>query len=201
MEWGRMRDTIEQPERWVVGLCLLVILALLAIEATGLAATLRTPAPAIAPASSASATTDYASQVSSANLFGRAPTAGNDQSLPQTQLNVTLRGVFTSDDPALASAIIESEDGKMQMVRTGATLGDNTTLERVYPNRVVVSRSGIMENLYFPTTGSGAEIETPTPVMEAPPAAASDLPEDDEERKANILRRLEELRSRGALSQ
>jgi general secretion pathway protein C len=203
-----MRDMIEQPERWAVGLCLVVVLILIAIEASGLAMTLRTPAPTVNVVSNKSVAADYVGQVNNANLFGRAPAAANDQSLPQTQLQVTLRGVFTADDPALASAIIETEDGKMQIIKTGASLGADTSLERVYANRVVVVRSGVMENLYFPTTNSptgassAAEIATPAPAMEAPPAAATDdLPTDDDERKSNILRRLEELRARGAMSQ
>jgi general secretion pathway protein C len=195
-----MRDMIEQPERWAVGLCLIVALILVAIEASGLAMTLRTPAPTVNVAANTKVSTDYVGQVNNANLFGRAPAAANDQSLPQTQLQITLRGVFTADDPALASAIIETEDGKMQIVKTGTSLGGDSTLERVYANRVVVARNGVLENLYFPTTSSPAEIATPAPAMEAPPVAADDIPDDDE-RKANILRRLEELRARGALTQ
>lgn len=210
-----LRDMIEQPERWVVGLCALAVAVLIVIEASGLATTLRTSAPAINKPANAQAATDYVGRVNDANLFGRAPAAAtNDQTLPQTQLQVTLRGVFTADDPALASAIIETEDGKMQIVKTGASLGNDTTLQRVYANRVVVTRSGVMENLYFPTTGSPttgsptdnpttgspADTSAPAPAMEAPPAGAADVPAEDE-RKANIMRRLEELRSRGAFSQ
>lgn len=199
-----MRDMIEQPERWVVGLCALAAAVLIAIEASGLAMTLRTSAPAMNTPTNKQAAADYVGQVNGANLFGRTPvTAASDQTLPQTQLQVTLRGVFTADDPAQASAIIETEDGKMQIVKTGTGIGNDTTLQRVYANRVVVTRSGVMENLYFPTADSSNISSAPDSAvpMEAPPVNAADVPADSDERKANILRRLEELRSRGALSQ
>lgn len=198
-----IRDMIEQPQRWAVGLCALVAAVLIAIEAGGMAMTLRTAGPSVNQPPAAQATADYVGQVSGANLFGRAPAAANDQTLPQTQLQVTLRGVFTADDPALASAIIETEDGKMQIVRAGTNIGNDTTLQRVYANRVVLARGGIMENLYFPTstTSSPGDMATPAAVVEAPPVNAADDALAADERKANIMRRLEELRSRGALSQ
>lgn len=201
MDWGGQtwRGLIANPERWATGLCAAIAVALIATEAAGLIATLRNSAPAARPAAySAAATADPASQIASANLFGVAPLqrAGN---LPETQLQLILRGVFTADDPALASAIIETPDGKMQIVKTGGGLGGDATLQQVHANRVVIARAGTLENLYFPTTSSTALAATGV-AMEAPPVAAGPIAGDEDERKANILRRLEELRARGALS-
>ena len=207
MDWGRAqtwRDLIEQPERWAVGLCALVALVLIGIEASHLAIALRTPAPTFTAASN-SAKEDYVGRVNSANLFGVAPPAVNDQSLPQTQMQLTLRGVFTADDPALASAIIETGDGKMQIIKTGGGLGADASLKQVYANRVVIARSGVLENLYFPTANAPETIATAAPSATAPvesaPVPAGNENDEADEHKANIMRRLEELRARGSLSQ
>jgi type II secretory pathway component PulC len=201
VDWGRAqtwRDLIEQPERWAVGLCVIVALVLVGIEAGNLAMALRNPAPTFTVASTG-AKEDYVGRVSGANLFGVAPPTINDQTLPQTQMQLTLRGVFTSDDPAFASAIIESEDGKMQIVKSGGGLGADASLKQVYANRVVIARGGVLENLYFPTSSAPETIATAAPIEASPVPAGTEDGED--EHKANILRRLEELRSRGALSQ
>lgn len=200
MEWGRIqtwRDLSEQPERWAVALCALIVALLIGIEARGLLAALRQPATLIATAAATAPAEDYAGRISNANLFGVAPPAAGDQSLPSTQLQLTLRGVFTADDPALASAIIENSDGKMQIVKTGASVGADATLRQVYANRVVIERSGLQENLYFPTNASPefAAAAEPAPGLSAPTDSLS-----EDERKANIIRRLEELRARGSLS-
>jgi len=196
------RDWIEQPERWALALCALVVVVLLTTEAGSMLKTLRAPAPSVHMAGTATAAADYVGRVNAANLFGRAPAvAGSDQSLPQTQLQLTLRGVFTADDPALASAIIETGDGKMQIVKTGGGLGTDATLQTVYANRVVVARNGVLENLYFPTASNSGEIATVAAPVEAAPVAAAPVGSEEDERKANILHRLEELRARGALSQ
>lgn len=206
MDWGRAqtwRDLIEQPERWAVGVCAVVALVLIGIEAGNLALALRNPAPTFSVANN-SAKEDYVGRVNSANLFGVAPPAINDQSLPQTQMQLTLRGVFTADDPAFASAIIETEDGKMQIVKTGGGLGADASLKQVYANRVVIARNGVLENLYFPTANAPDTIATTSSVATAPvetspvPAGAEN---SEDEHKAIILRRLEELRARGSLSQ
>lgn len=206
MDWGRAqtwRDLIEQPERWAVGVCAVVALVLIGIEAGNLALALRSPAPTFTVASN-NAKEDYVGRVNSANLFGIAPPAINDQSLPQTQMQLTLRGVFTADDPAFASAIIETEDGKMQIVKTGGGLGADASLKQVYANRVVIARNGILENLYFPTANAPETIATAAPPGAAPVEAApapTGAENSEDEHKANIMRRLEELRARGSLSQ
>jgi general secretion pathway protein C len=201
LDWGGQtwRDLIAHPERWAMGLCAAIAVALIATEAVGLVTTLRGNSPSARPVtSSATVAADPASQITRANLFGIAPAqrAGN---LPETQLQLTLRGVFTADDPALASAIIETPDGKMQIVKTGGGLGGDATLQQVHANRVVIARAGTLENLYFPTASSTG-LAAAGVAMEAPPVAAGPIAGDEDERKANILRRLEELRARGALS-
>lgn len=191
------RDLSEQPERWAVALCVLVIALLIGYEATGLLTAMRHSATPVAVAAATAPADDYVGRINSANLFGAAPPAAGDQSLPSTQMQLTLRGVFTSDDPALASAIIENSEGKMQIVKTGASLGTDATLRRVYANRVVIERSGLQENLYFP---SNASPELATAAEPAPGLSAATDAASEDERKANIIRRLEELRARGSLS-
>ena len=80
----------------------------------------------------------------------------------------------------------------------GGSLDNGVVLQRIYPGRVVLSRNGLQENLSFPSAEEYAALPE---VISAVPAAASGAAApaaalSDDEKRANILRRLEELRSR-----
>ena len=103
---------------------------------------------------------DYkAHTITSKHLFGRLA-AGNAQqldqlNLPQTGLQLVLRGAFTSSNQALASAIIEIPGQSTHAYKIGSNVYGNTRLHAVYRDRVVLSRSGQLETLYFPEPQSG----------------------------------------------
>lgn len=91
-----------------------------------------------------------------ANFFGRmeAPSIDqlSDSQLPQTSLQLSLRGVFTASRQRNASAIVENKDGVSRNYKVGQYLDDDTSLRAVYPDRILLSRAGRLESLYFPTT-------------------------------------------------
>lgn len=160
--------------------------------------------PHTAPAAAAAVQDNAAEQIVAAGLFGNAPrqSGGEPQ---QSDLQLTLRGVFTATDPRHASAMLESPDGRMQIVKVGSGLAPDTTLQQVFSNHIVVLRNGVQESLYFPTPQAGD-----TAPAAASPAADSGGPGADsadaqaagaspeELKRAAILRRLEELRARSA---
>ncbi len=95
---------------------------------------------------------DYqANSITSSNLFGVASTQGLDKlNLPTTALQLQLRGAFTSTNQKLASAIIEGPDGQARSFRVDSRVYGNAVLHAVYSDRIVLSRGGELETLYFP---------------------------------------------------
>lgn len=195
------QNLLSAPQRLLAWACGLVLAALIGWELyTGAATALQQPHTTAANANTTASAGDEVERISAANLFGVAPNAAlpTDQPLPETGLALVLRGVFTATDPKQASAIIESGEGQTQMVRVGGSVAPNTVLDQVYPNRVVLARNGLQESLYFPTPDAGESGELPS----LPAAVGGEQPSPSneelttEQKRANILRRLEELRSR-----
>ena len=90
------------------------------------------------------------------HLFGTKPAAPPRTSrpapaaMPETRLQLILRGVFASDDPALAGAIVAERSGKEAFYNVGDTLPGGAVLKEVYPDRIVLQRSGRLETLRMP---------------------------------------------------
>lgn len=97
--------------------------------------------------------TDYnTANITGSNLFGNNSLQNSNITLPTTDLQLTLRGAFTSTNPKVASALIESPDGKTNSFRVDSKVYGNTVLHSVYNDRVILSLNGELETLYFPTT-------------------------------------------------
>ena len=69
---------------------------------------------------------------------------------PDTRLKLTLRGALASDDPANARAIIADPKGQDEQYSIGDTLPGNAELSEIYPDRVILKRSGRYETLRLP---------------------------------------------------
>jgi type II secretory pathway component PulC len=210
LTWRRLigNGLIENPQSWAAAGCAAVLLLLIGSEiwTTSRAFFYRPPTAAAAPPASTDNSRSNLQHIVDAELFGRAPPAqGNNQSLPQTNLQLTLRGVFTGVDSHSASAMIEGSDGHAQIVKTGANVAPDTVLQEVFSNRVVLVRNGVPESLYFPTPQSGVG-ENSVAQNDALPSANTTPGADDsavsaspeELKRAAILRRLEELRARSS---
>ena len=157
--------------------------------------------------------------LSSFQLFGNAQTNApgvqqNTENLPETNLQLTLRGVLAANGDFVGSALIEDDRNNTDAYLVGDTLPGTATLRAVHPSRVISERSGTLENLYFPEIDSRSglsaiaeETQNPEPVYTPPapsdsalsqpelpqPANASTTP-TDEQRRAEIRERLEQLR-------
>ncbi|BES71295.1 hypothetical protein RE428_23130 [Marinobacter nanhaiticus D15-8W] len=132
------------------------------------------------------------------------------ENLPETNLRLFLRGVMAGDEEnAIASALIEGSDSRTEAYAIGDELPGNATLRSVYANRVIIERSGKLENLYFPETSDSSGIDLTggdnehdvSQPMPAPSNARATRPAPSTspvsgDRREEIRRRLEELRER-----
>lgn len=201
--WRRLA---EHPQQWVLGACIAILLWLVGGELWRATQAFNySAAPAPAPAATPADARGHADQIVAASLFGRAAPSANTGPLQQTDLQLTLRGVFTATDPRNASAMLELPDGRAQIVRVGGTVAPGTTLQQVAGNHIVLARNGTQESLYFPTpqaSDSAAAAEGPAPESNGPGTASAEAPpaagSPEEIKRAAILRRLEELRARSS---
>lgn len=108
-----------------------------------------------------------ATEISARNFFGLADAEPElvVEDLPETELALILRGAFMGADQQAAGAIIEDENTKIaNNYYVGEALPGEATLKAIYADRVVLSRNGLLETLYFPDisdkTGIGAIKQT-----------------------------------------
>ena len=111
--------------------------------------------------------------LASLDLFGKAqsrmePQAIDTRNLPKTNLQLTLRGVMAGNGHDRTSALVEGSDNHTQEYHLGDTLPGHAKLKAVYSNRIVISRNGHLENLFFPKQNNGqgldvAAVKTPPP--------------------------------------
>lgn len=86
------------------------------------------------------------------------PTATVDipANAPDTRLQLTLRGVLASDEPGGARAIIADPKGSDEQYAIGDALPGNAELSEIYPDRVILKRSGRFETLRLPVNSRPA---------------------------------------------
>lgn len=128
------------------------------------------------------------------------------KNLPSTRLKLTLTGILAGSDKQQASALIEGPDRKTEYYKVGDKIPGNASLNAIYPDRVVLSRSGRLENLLFPevSTGGGnllAIQEAQNQDAENNTESAPELPtyggkQISNKRKQSIKDRLSTLRNR-----
>ncbi len=159
----------------------LVLLALVCWQAAVLTwwllpAPEQTPPPAIASTTTPAAGADplaLSRAIAARHLFGStvresvrtAPTA-----IPETRLQLTLRGVMAASHPDDATAIIADPAGQENYYNVGAELPGGATLKEVYPEHVVLSRSGRFETLSLPKNALDIVGSNATPPRTRSPA-------------------------------
>lgn len=145
-------------------------------------------------------------------FFGTAQADGAEaqestEDLPETNLRLFLRGVLAADGDFPGSALIEDDKRNTDVFLVGNELPGNAKLHSVHANRVILDRSGKLENLYFPEPddksgmtfssdadnrqqSSAQQRQAPAVTNQAPPA------KNDQQRREEIRKRLEQLRER-----
>jgi general secretion pathway protein C len=94
---------------------------------------------------------------------------------PETQLRLTLRGALAADNKQDARAIIADSGGKEEQYAIGDNVPGNAELSEVYPDRVILRRSGRYETLRLPTdnpTGGSASLRSQPALNPGLPPAA-----------------------------
>lgn len=108
--------------------------------------------------------------IAARHLFGEAnvtPRVGAIDA-PETQLNLTLRGIAASDLPAYARALIAGPDAKEKVYAVGAEVPGGARVHEIHADRVLLNRRGTLETLRLPKFGDGS----PAPPIEAQPVGA-----------------------------
>jgi general secretion pathway protein C len=89
-------------------------------------------------------------------LFGRADTSATStqssqlEEAPATTLNMTLKGVIAIQPMSRALAIIAEKGGNNeQLYGLGDQIPGNATIRVIYPDRVIINRSGMLETLFL----------------------------------------------------
>ena len=154
--------------------------------------------------------------LASLDFFGTAQIGGadepeNTEDLPETNLRLFLRGVLASDGDFPGSALIEDDKSKTEAYLVGDELPGNAKLRSVHPNRVILDRAGKLENLFFPGSGDSSGMsfssdadniqQEPAQQFQVPdttnrPVGSTPPPANEQERREEIRKRLEQLRER-----
>ncbi|WP_158291542.1 type II secretion system protein N [Marinicauda algicola] len=66
---------------------------------------------------------------------------------PETQLDLTLRGVRRGSDPQSGTAVVQSPELGQRTLPVGAEIAPGVVLEAVYSDRVIINRRGVRESL------------------------------------------------------
>lgn len=142
----------------IAGLAALAALVLLA--ALRLAWTLvdftRDPLPAAGPRSVESLLADQAAQpvsIAQWRLFGNLAAAADARAAlgaPDTDLKLTVLGVIAAEDPKAGLAILRSDQAGERRYAVGDEVLPGVTLDSVLPDRILLSRGGVLEALRLP---------------------------------------------------
>jgi general secretion pathway protein C len=99
-------------------------------------------------------------QLASWHLFGEPkkeqPVKAKPVDAPETRLKLTLSGVFASDEPERARAIVGDPRGQEESYAVGDPLPGGATLSEIYPDRIILERGGRFETLRLPKEESVA---------------------------------------------
>ncbi|MFL6575048.1 MAG: type II secretion system protein GspC [Povalibacter sp.] len=80
---------------------------------------------------------------------------------PQTQMNLVLSAVFATNDPEKGLAIIGESAAAANVFSVGDAVRPGTKLHAVYPDRVILDRSGKLEALALPSQSlAGVQISS-----------------------------------------
>ena len=84
-----------------------------------------------------------------------APQLTETENLPETNLQLVLRGVMSGDSERRDSALVEGPDGETEVYRLNESLPGDAVLRKVHRKRIVIERGGALETLSFPENEPG----------------------------------------------
>jgi len=89
-------------------------------------------------------------KLTSANIFGISEKSAlqKQAKVPETRLNLTLKGVLAAKPMSLASAIIaQGKSGKEDIYSVGDKMQGGVLIKEIHPEYVVLERNGLLETL------------------------------------------------------
>ena len=100
-------------------------------------------------------------------LMGKPPkdsptSAPKPEKLPETRLDLELRGVFDSRGPMLSGAVIESGSQRPGFFQVGDVIDEAVTLAAIEGQTVIIDRNGKLEKLSFDRSLLGFDTYTRT---------------------------------------
>jgi len=146
--------------------------------------------------------------VANYSMFGKynenpEPKVEEIKNLPKTRLKLILTGVTASEDADEARALIEGPDRNTESYRIGEALPGNASLHSVHADRVILSRSGKLETLFFPNATqqliTSANRDTAVAVVQSDTQRANGSTRSTritDEQRQSIRDRLNKLRTR-----
>lgn len=162
MDWKQYRLWLTEAliggrlASWMTVLCI-VLLAYSAARLTWMlvpvAKQAATPIAAVSPmVSSPGDSLSLVREIVDRHLFGQAQAVSTSQgaAIPETQLQLVLRGVMASKDPHTATAIVADPSGNEDFYTVGKELPGGAILKEVHPQNIVLSRGGRFETLRLP---------------------------------------------------
>ena len=83
-------------------------------------------------------------------IFGAASTQANaQQHIPQSSLNLKLKGVLAGDRYSESSAIIQDNAGMERVYKPGDKIFENITLHQVFPTHIIIRNQGTLQKIIF----------------------------------------------------
>jgi general secretion pathway protein C len=147
------------------------------------------PPPPAATASRPSQAVDV-NAIANAGLFGRyqapASTEASLLSAPDTPLNLTLIGLLADDRDQFSRALIGTQGGEEKAYAIGDDVARGVVLQAIFPDRVILERSGRLETLRLERDKPGAG----GTASAAPPVAAAASVDDSAMASAQQLARV-----------
>ncbi len=153
--------------------------------------------------------------LASLDLFGKPGETQNQpepdtENLPETNLRLFLRGVLAASGDFPGSALIEDDKSQTEAYLVGDELPGDAILRSVRANRIIIERSGKLENLYFPededrsgvslassqTSREEGETQPQVQPVNTDQSSSSNTSGNSEQRREEIRKRLEQLRER-----
>lgn len=123
-------------------------------------------APAVGKIEAPAARYDLAA-LADAHLFGIYQTGpGDAANAPETRLSLSLLGILAGSDSGDSRALIGSSDGLEMPYAIGDDVTSGVSLQAIFPDRVVLSRGGLLETL---------RLNKDAPLTGASPAPASSV--------------------------
>ena len=138
--------------------------------------------------------------LASVSMFGDASQADlaaqeSIDNLPETNLKLFLRGVMSASGNFSGSALVEDSKNHTEAYLAGDELPGNATLRTVRPDRIIIERSGALENLYFPANEDRGGISLVNGNSGSSDVSA-DPDQGRDQQQEELKQRLEQLRNR-----